>query len=182
MHSPHPPGHVVGFGVFELDTRSGELRRHGLKVRLPDQAFHILQMLLSGPGEIVTREELHQRLWTADTFVDFDVGVNSAIRKLREALDDSAENPRFIETLPRRGYRFIASVQSAAIEPTPGSTKGGHATGGARLRPTWIAGGLVLAVTLATVIVAYERGWWERLSAGSPPEPIRSLAVLPFEN
>ena len=98
------------FGVFELDTQSGELRRHGLKVRLPDQSFQILKTLLSRPGEVVTRDELRHVLWTSETFVDFEVGLNSAVRKLREALDDSAENPRFVETLPRRGYRFVAPV------------------------------------------------------------------------
>ena len=87
---------------------SGELHRHGLRIRLPDQSFQILRLLLGRPGEVVTREQLRNALWTSETFVDFDVGLNSAIRKLREALDDSPENPRFIETLPRRGYRFIA--------------------------------------------------------------------------
>ena len=100
------PAHVFRFGVFELDTTSGELRRHGLKIRLPDQCFQILKVLLSRPGEVVTRDELRHVLWAADTFVDFEVGLNSAVRKLREALDDSAENPRFVETLPRRGNRL----------------------------------------------------------------------------
>ena len=102
--------HVLRFGVFELDTQSGELRRHGLKIRLPDQSFQILKVLLRRPGEVVTRDELRHVLWTSETFVDFEVGLNSAVRKLREALDDSAENPRFVETLPRRGYRFVASI------------------------------------------------------------------------
>jgi len=102
--------HIVRFGVFELHTRSGELRRHGMKIRLPDQSFQILKVLLSRPGEVVTRDELRHVLWTSDTFVDFEVGLNSAVRKLREALDDSAENPRFVETLPRRGYRFMGSA------------------------------------------------------------------------
>ena len=111
MPSPNPPLHVVRFGVFELDTVSGELRRHGLKIRLPDQSFQVLQLLLSRPGEVVTREELRRMLWTAETFGDFDVGLNSAIRRLREALDDSAENPRFVETLPRRG--------TGSLRPSP---------------------------------------------------------------
>jgi len=108
--------HIFRFGVFELDTQSGELRRHGLKIRLPDQSFQILRALLTRPGEVVAREELRQVLWTAETFVDFEVGLNSAVHKLREALDDSAENPRFIETVPRRGYRFIAPVSAPAAE------------------------------------------------------------------
>jgi len=110
---------VFRFGVFDLDTQSGELRRNGLKIRLPDQSFQILRALLMRPGEMVTREELRQVLWTAETFVDFEVGLNSAVRKLREALDDSAENPRFIETLPRRGYRFIGPVSAPAAELVP---------------------------------------------------------------
>jgi DNA-binding winged helix-turn-helix (wHTH) protein len=171
---------VLRFGIFELDTQSGELRRHGQKIRLPDQSFQILRLLLDRSGEVVTREELRKHLWTSETFVDFDVGLNSAIRKLREALDDSAENPRFVETLPRRGYRFIASVQSATTEQMPEPVAG--ATPRASARPRWIAGGLVLAVTIATLVVAYERGWWEGVRAGSAAVPIRSLAVLPFEN
>src|SRR5687768_1184198 len=117
MGAPTAPARVVRFGIFELEEQSGELRRHGLKVRLPDQAFQVLRLLLARPGEVVTREELRQQLWTSDTFVDFDLGLNSAVRKLREALDDSAENPRFVETLPRRGYRFIAPLQPATPEP-----------------------------------------------------------------
>src|SRR5215213_6175629 len=111
---------VIRFGVFELDDQSGELRRHGLKVRLPEQSFQILRMLLNHPNDVVTRDELRQRLWASDTSVDFDAGLNSAIRKLREALDDSADNPRFVETVPRRGYRFIASVTAVDTGvPTP---------------------------------------------------------------
>ena len=114
MNSPTPDAHVFRFGVFELDVRSGELRRHGLKIRLPDQSFQILRALLMRPGELVTRDELRQLLWTAETFVDFEVGLNSAVRKLREALDDSADNPRFVETVPRHGYRFVAPVVGSA--------------------------------------------------------------------
>jgi len=107
---PTPAACLLKFGVFELDAVSGELRRNGLKIRLPEQSFQVLKLLLSRPGDVVTREELQRVLWTSDTFVDFELGLNSAVRKLREALDDSAENPRFVETLPRRGYRFAASV------------------------------------------------------------------------
>lgn len=123
------PAQVVRFGVFELHTSSGELRRHGLKIRLPDQSFQILKVLLSRRGEVVTRDELRHVLWTSDTFVDFEVGLNSAVRKLREALDDSAENPRFVETLPRRGYRFVAPVTGleadSAATPAPGRAAAG---------------------------------------------------------
>ena len=119
MKSPTPGAHVFRFGVFELDARSGELRRHGLKIRLPDQSFQILRALLMRPGELVTRDELRQLLWTAGTFVDFEVGLNSAVRKLREALDDSAENPRFVETVPRRGIRFVGPVIGPPVDRVP---------------------------------------------------------------
>src|SRR5215831_1680071 len=100
------------FGVFELDIESRELRKQGVKIRLQEQPFQILQVLLEQPGKVVTREELKQRIWPSDTFVDFDRGLYNAIKKLREALGDSAESPRFIETLSRRGYRFIAAVNA----------------------------------------------------------------------
>jgi Tol biopolymer transport system component/DNA-binding winged helix-turn-helix (wHTH) protein len=103
----------IRFGVFEVDLPAGELRRQGFKVKLQDQPFQVLTMLLERPGEVVTREELQKKLWPADTFVDFERGLNRAINKLREALADDADNPRFIETLPRRGYRFLAPVETA---------------------------------------------------------------------
>src|SRR5882762_10119408 len=98
----------VRFGVFEADFRSGELRKSGLKIKLHAQPLAVLRVLLERPGEIVTREELQQKLWGDDTFVDFEHGLNKAINKLRDALSDKADTPRYIETLPRRGYRFIA--------------------------------------------------------------------------
>src|SRR5262249_43331367 len=107
----------VGFGAFEADLDSGELRKHGLKIKLQEQPFHVLALLLERPGRIVTREELRQKLWPADTFVDFDVGLNTAIKRLRDALGDTAESPRYVETLPRRGYRFIAAVESIPFAP-----------------------------------------------------------------
>jgi eukaryotic-like serine/threonine-protein kinase len=104
------PPEILRFGVFEVDVRSVELRKQGVRIKLQEQPFHILTVLLQRPGEVVTREELRSQNWPADTFVDFDNSLNTAINKLREALGDSADNPRFIETLPRRGYRFIAPV------------------------------------------------------------------------
>ncbi len=110
------------FGAFEVDLCSGELHKHGIRLKLQDQPFQVLALLLEHPGEVVAREELRQKLWPANTFVDFDTGLNSAIKKLRDVLGDSAEEPRYIETLPRRGYRFIARVEngdlpaSAAVE------------------------------------------------------------------
>ena len=98
------------FGTYEVDLRLGELRKNGKRVKLTGQPFQILVILLEHPGDLVTREQLQQRLWPSDTFVDFDSGLNAAINRVREALGDSAENPRFVETLPRRGYRFIAPI------------------------------------------------------------------------
>jgi Tol biopolymer transport system component/DNA-binding winged helix-turn-helix (wHTH) protein len=106
------------FGVFELDGRTGELRKHGVRLKIQDQPFQVLQVLLERPGELVSREELQSKIWAHDTFVDFDQSLNRAINKVREALGDAAGAPRFIETLPRRGYRFIAPVESPA-EPGP---------------------------------------------------------------
>jgi Tol biopolymer transport system component/DNA-binding winged helix-turn-helix (wHTH) protein len=111
MSALSPSGaRVLHFGVFELDRQAQELWKHGVRVKLQEQPFQILAILLERPGEVVTREEIRQRLWRADTFVDFEHSINTAVKRLREALDDSADNPRFVETLARRGYRFIAPV------------------------------------------------------------------------
>lgn len=99
------------FGPYKADLRTGELRKHGIRLRLQEQPFQVLAMLLLNPGELVTREQLQKRLWPGDTFVDFDHGLNTAINKLREVLSDSSATPKYIETLPRRGYRFLASVE-----------------------------------------------------------------------
>ncbi|MFZ0584174.1 MAG: winged helix-turn-helix domain-containing protein [Candidatus Acidiferrales bacterium] len=109
------------FDAYQVDLRTGELRKHGRKIRLAGRPFQILALLLEQPGELLTRKELQERLWPADTFVDFEHGVNAAMQTLRRALCDSHKNPRFIETLPRRGYRFIATVekvQAAAATAT----------------------------------------------------------------
>jgi DNA-binding winged helix-turn-helix (wHTH) protein/tetratricopeptide (TPR) repeat protein len=106
------------FGAFEVDLRAGEVHKHGIRLKLQDQPFQVLALLLDHSGEVVTREELRQKLWPGDTFVDFDTGLNSAVKKLRDVLCDSAEEPRYIETLPRRGYRFIARVENGALPPS----------------------------------------------------------------
>jgi TolB-like protein/DNA-binding winged helix-turn-helix (wHTH) protein len=203
MHSPTPDARVFRFGVFELDVRSGELRRHGLKIRLPDQSFQILRALLLRPGEVVTRDELRQLLWTADTFVDFDVGLNSAVRKLREALDDSADNPRFVETVPRHGYRFVAPVGGSAppaspperpvellpvqaVDVTPVSPAAplpvpAPISPPSRARP-WRAAALLFVLLFGMAAVAYRGGLLRPRDAATAEVPIRSLVVLPFEN
>jgi DNA-binding winged helix-turn-helix (wHTH) protein/Tol biopolymer transport system component len=111
----------IRFGIFEVDLQAGELRRQGYKVKLQGQPFQVLMMLLERPGEVVTREQLQKKLWPADTFVDFERGLNRAINKLREALGDDADSPRYIETLPRRGYRFLAPVETAGTRELEGA-------------------------------------------------------------
>jgi DNA-binding winged helix-turn-helix (wHTH) protein len=108
---PQNHSRIARFGLFELDLNAGELRKSGVKLRLQGQPFQVLALLLERAGEVVTREELQQQLWPSDTFVDFDHSLNTAINKVREALGDSASSPRYVETLARRGYRFIAPVQ-----------------------------------------------------------------------
>src|ERR1043166_8339158 len=109
---------VIRFATFEVDLQAQELRKAGLRLKLTGQPFQVLALLLEQPGVVVTREELQKRLWP-DTFVDVDHNLNTAINKIREVLGDSAENPRFVETLPRRGYRFIAHVEVLGQDPTP---------------------------------------------------------------
>jgi len=182
------------FGVFELDLRAGELRKHGLRVRLQEQPMQLLAMLLEHPGEVVTREELQKKLWPADTFVDFDHGLNKAISKIREALSDSAESPRFVETVARRGYRFLAEVKvaDAAIARSPELATLPHPVEETGDRPdlaakpaiprhllsslAWKISALVLLLLVAS-LAAWEFHSWNR-----PSLVIRSLAVLPLES
>src|SRR5712692_5618949 len=185
--SPPSPSPVYRFGVFQVNLAARELRKHGVRVRLPGQPFCILSMLLEKPGEVLTREEMRQRLWAADTFVDFEHSLNSTIKKLRSALGDSAENSRYIETIPRVGYRFIAPVEE-------GSPKG-HATKDAPVAAK--DSSVPAAVELLTerrwpillgisiVLIAALTGYfqWSRTRVRPPPSSGRlMLAVLPFEN
>src|SRR5215470_5538977 len=118
------PAPKIGFDSFEFDFQLGELRREGQRVKLQDQPTRVLFRLLRRPGEVVTREELRQELWPADTFVDFDHGLNSAVARLRETLRDSADKPRFVETISKRGYRFIAAIQPEQHPlPEPGPAR-----------------------------------------------------------
>src|SRR5271165_5685117 len=118
MSTNHANG-IFRFGAYEADPSSGELRKSGIRLRVQEQPFRVLLLLLERPREVITREELRQKLWPADTFVDFDHSLNTVINKLREALNDSASNPRFIETLARRGYRFLAPVEFVANHSAP---------------------------------------------------------------
>lgn len=121
MGGPRSSDTFLRFGAFELDERTGELRKEGARIRLQEQPWQILRLLLEQPGKIITRDELREKIWPSDTFVDFDHGINNAIKRLREALGDTAETPHFIETLPKRGYRFIAAIDEAPIRNTGGA-------------------------------------------------------------
>ncbi|HEY8130341.1 MAG TPA: winged helix-turn-helix domain-containing protein [Thermoanaerobaculia bacterium] len=170
MPSTGPASQALRFGDFELDLRSGELRNNGHTTRLPEQLFRLLVLLLERRGEVVTREEIRQSLWAADTFVDFDTGLNNAISKLREVLGDSAGNPKFIETLPRRGYRLVALTEPIEESDIPRS-----------LGRTWMwASALALVIVIAVV---GERMWKGSKQSSAPAPPrIESIAVLPLEN
>ena len=173
---------VLRFANFEVHLHSGELRKHGRPVRLQEQPFQILRALLEKPGEIVSREELRRQLWPADTFVDFDDGLNTAVKKLRDTLGDSAEQPRYIETVPRRGYRFIGQLEEtegSAAGPVQSSQTEHVSTREIvqhRGRPVRLIVGLVsvAAVILGILIL---RGLFS-----SAPAQIQSIAVLPFAN
>src|SRR6202045_1472671 len=126
MGTPAASVRIVRFGAFEVDLKTTEVRKHGMRLKISEQPFQILAILLEKPGEVVTRDELRNRLWQSDTFVDFDHGLNNAVMRLREALGDSSDSPRFIETLPRRGYRFLAHVdESFPATAARGSTDAG---------------------------------------------------------
>jgi len=129
MRDELPSEGRLSFDAYHVDLRTGELRKHGRKIRLAGRPFQILALLLAQPGELLTRKELQSRLWPADTFVDFEHGVNAAIQTLRRALCDSHKNPRYIETLPRRGYRFIAAVEKL---PAVAAAKGSAVVSDAR--------------------------------------------------
>jgi TolB-like protein/DNA-binding winged helix-turn-helix (wHTH) protein/Flp pilus assembly protein TadD len=183
------------FGVFELDLRAGELRKHGLRVRLQEQPFQVLATLVDHPGEVVTREELQKKLWPADTFVDFDHGLNKAINKIRDALNDSAESPRFVETVARRGYRFLAEVKVVDVAPisNPELTTGNQPIAtemsdrpddpGKFLVPRRLLPSLawkIPAFALLLLVAAFAT--WKLVFRSRPSPVIHSLAVLPFES
>jgi TolB-like protein/DNA-binding winged helix-turn-helix (wHTH) protein/Flp pilus assembly protein TadD len=192
MRQTDPPSAGLRFGVFEVDLQTGELTKRGMRLRLQEQPFRLLAILLEKPGELVTREELRARIWP-QTFVDFDHGLNKAISKIRDALGDSAENPRFVETVAGRGYRFLADVTEVhdarpeiagtdlAVhgepEPLPSLELGKLAVRLPRAH-TWRLYGFGLALFLAlTIALSWIFGPWGRSS-----RTVRSLAVLPLEN
>src|SRR5271157_4272610 len=161
MAIPVESERTVRFGEFELDLRTRELRNNSRKLTLQEKPFQILAALLERPGQLVTRDELTKRLWPSDTFVDFEHSLNKAVNRLREALEDSAEHPSLIETLPRRGYRFMAPLESAA---SAGDSAATHQPAAARrfLFP------LAVALSLACLLAAWS---WIRHRDAKPPEP-----------
>src|SRR6185295_17039159 len=168
-----PESQKVQFGVFEVDLATGELRKAGTKVKLQDQPFQILSALLERPGEIVSREDLRQKIWRDDTFIDFDQGLSKAVNKIREALGDSADSPRFVETIARRGYRFVAdvSVDEPVLPSMPAVAPGTAPTGRSWVLPAVLIGAFVVSLVV-----------WRVHSGSGAPAPIRSLAVLPLES
>jgi TolB-like protein/DNA-binding winged helix-turn-helix (wHTH) protein/Tfp pilus assembly protein PilF len=206
------PFRIVRFGLFEVDLEACELRKKGVRIKLQDQPLHILRVLIERPGEIVSREELRHRLWQPDTFVDFDHSLNTAMMRLREVLGDSSENPRFIETVPRKGYRFVAPVHQIRPE-IPADFAGTQEVNQATLPPgtgskdlyqiavddttaptTWVkknyqislfhALSIVVILVLLTAIVSsiFFRLRPDSIFSYAPSKPITSLVVLPMEN
>jgi TolB-like protein/DNA-binding winged helix-turn-helix (wHTH) protein len=203
MEIPVVTARVVRFGVFEVDLRAGELRKHGFRIKLAEQPFQVLAMLLEHPGETVTREELRARLWQGDTFVDFDHGLNNAVMRVREVLLDSSDHPRYIETLPRRGYRFVAPVEGAhsqlsahghdlasaaqllpdsATQSVPGTKIPADTSpvGNWFTRPVGrVAAGLLLAMAVALLAISIRN---RTAAARGNLVHSTSLVVLPLEN
>jgi TolB-like protein/DNA-binding winged helix-turn-helix (wHTH) protein/Tfp pilus assembly protein PilF len=195
LASETPRERAYRFGPFELDLASGELRRHGLRVRLRGRPIEILQCLVEGRGGLVSRDDLRTRLWSADTYVDFDHGLNSAMNKLREALGDSADSPRYIETVPKRGYKFVASVEvvpgptsselpalpaGAPVEAAEARSAAVHPPLSAPppLRPRWWFW-VTASLVVAAVAVA---AWFVKTRVGTSLSGRVMLVVLPFEN
>jgi Tol biopolymer transport system component/DNA-binding winged helix-turn-helix (wHTH) protein len=166
------PHSVISFGPFAADLQTQELKKHGVRLRLPGQSFQILKMLLERPGELVSREELHAALWPSDTFVDFEKGINAAVKRLREALGDSPDEPKLIETLPKRGYRFVGTITK--LQPTP-VLPVAYLEG----RPSWLKVGawiLAVAVCALMAVFAYSRFWHRAESLTFTPVPFTAYA------
>jgi TolB-like protein/DNA-binding winged helix-turn-helix (wHTH) protein/Tfp pilus assembly protein PilF len=174
MEVPNPIAEIVRFGIFQLDLKARELHKAGVRVKLQDQPFRVLSLLVGRAGQVVTREELRENIWPSDVYVTFDQGLNNAIKKVRVALEDSADNPRFVETVAKRGYRFIAPVNAK---------RHGTADPASPWRITSFRMGLWVAVAAAVVLVAVAPWSWRRpaLSSKAPSERV-ILAVLPFDN
>ena len=185
MAAVNQPISAFQFGVFELDLKAGELRKQGVKVKLQEQPFQVLATLLERAGEVVTKEELQERIWPANTFVDFDHGLHSAITRLREALGDSSERPRFIETLARRGYRFVSPVKALGrAEALAVAEKKQFPKPEDRLRRIGgsVLAGLLGGAFLLGIVLSTNLGGARRWLLRESNPAIRSLTVLPLEN
>src|SRR5262245_59880515 len=176
MAGPSVSRESIRFGLFEFDPQSGELRKQGIRIRLQGQPVEILSMLLARPGELVTREELQKKLWPADTFVDFDRSLNAAMKRLRSALGDSAETPRFIETLARRGYRFLAPVNGQPVAPVEAPVALPPPGRGFHRHRLFLQFALVAMPIIVLGVTLFSRKAADRV------EHIDSLLVLPLKN
>jgi Tol biopolymer transport system component/DNA-binding winged helix-turn-helix (wHTH) protein len=178
VSSPDLPDCVIRFGEFAASPETGELYRNGTKIKLQGQPFEILSLLLKRPGRIVTREELRRQLWPSDTFVGFEHGLNAAVNRLREALEDSAEEPRFIETVPRRGYRFVAPIEAGhSVDPAAEVTQGPPGKSGRQSRV------VRLALLFGVIVAAAGAGFFAYERTSTPPTGVqRSLTRLTFDD
>jgi TolB-like protein/DNA-binding winged helix-turn-helix (wHTH) protein/Tfp pilus assembly protein PilF len=183
-NATQPAPRFIRFAAFTVDLQLGELRKFDTKIRLQQQPFQVLAMLLEHPGELVTREELRQRLWPNDSFGDFDHGLNAAINRLRERLNDDAEKPRYVETIPRRGYRFISPIET--VEPLP-ATVAEAATSSSATVPhrrslRWLVAAASIAFLAVALLLVMTRWPSKRDTQSSASPSIRSIAVLPLAN
>lgn len=184
MEQPPTQSHVLKFGVFEVDLASGELRKSGMRQSLSGQPLEVLRILLEHPGELVTREQLRKHLWPDNTFVDFDLALKRVINRLREALGESADNPRFVETIPRKGYRFIAPISNSSeriLAESSAQDIVARTSSSSRGRGLRIAIGLGAAIVLLGLGFAVSRLGLPRSASGAAAQ-IHSLAVLPLQN
>jgi len=184
MSPSSPPKAIYRFGAYELDSRTGELRKNGMRIRCQEQPLQVLVSLLERPGELLTREELRQRVWPEDTFVDFDHALTTAVKKIRLALNDDADAPRYLETVPRRGYRFIAPVQTEVVDMRRPDERGSEDVGlGPPDRPLINGRVIIMAATMVGLIagVFYWSSHRTRASMLNP-NGRTMIAVLPFEN
>jgi TolB-like protein/DNA-binding winged helix-turn-helix (wHTH) protein/Tfp pilus assembly protein PilF len=185
METAKPAATILRFGPYEMNPRTSEIRNRGIRVRLQEQPFQVLAVLAERPGELVTRDELRRRVWPGDTFVDFDHALNTAVKKIRAALNDDADAPRFVETVPRRGYRFIAPVTQESVRNGVNGHRAWLNPASWVQRTKWVSPPVVFAAAMGLVLAAalavYLGGHRNHTRAARPPERVM-VAVLPFQN